>query len=267
MKQISDVGLQDVQNVYGGAEGKLWELIMGQQIHIGGMKSSMDLAQKADIRPGSSGIDLCCCSGAGMRFLLRFRGVERMQGVDATLAVVESGRQRNREEGFDGRISFVQADVCSVPLADGCGDFVWGEDAWCYVTDKARLISEATRLVPVGGVVAFTDWIEGKDLPDSQAQRFMRFMKFPSILNQADYVKLLQSNGCEIVHAHDTGRFAPYIDLYLKMLDMQLTSDALRIIGYDMNLMAALAGEMAFVKQLADAGQIAQGLFVARKVR
>ena len=44
----------------------------------------MDLAERAGIGAGMSGIDLCCCNGAGMRFLLRFRGVERMTGVDAT---------------------------------------------------------------------------------------------------------------------------------------------------------------------------------------
>ena len=30
--------LNDVQAVYSGAEGQLWELIMGQQIHIGGLR-------------------------------------------------------------------------------------------------------------------------------------------------------------------------------------------------------------------------------------
>jgi len=33
----------------------------------------MDLAEKAGIVSGMSGVDLCCCNGAGMRFLVRFR--------------------------------------------------------------------------------------------------------------------------------------------------------------------------------------------------
>ena len=49
------------------------------------------------------------------------------------------------------------------------------------------------------------------------------------------------------------------------MLTQQLTYDALRIIGFDMPLMAALGGEMEFVRQMAHEGRIAQGLFVARK--
>jgi hypothetical protein len=35
--------LEAVRAVYSGAEGELWELLMGQQIHIGGFKASADL--------------------------------------------------------------------------------------------------------------------------------------------------------------------------------------------------------------------------------
>jgi hypothetical protein len=50
------------------------------------------------------------------------------------------------------------------------------------------------------------------------------------------------------------------------MLNMQLTYDALRIIGFDAALMESLGGELNFVAQLARAGKIAQGRFVARKL-
>jgi hypothetical protein len=49
------------------------------------------------------------------------------------------------------------------------------------------------------------------------------------------------------------------------MLNQQLTYDALRIIGFDTALLQAMGAEMAFMQQLARAGKIAQGIFVARK--
>ncbi len=51
---------------------------MGQQIHLGGYQSSLALAELAAITPGLRGVDLCCCNGAGMWFLVRFRGVASM---------------------------------------------------------------------------------------------------------------------------------------------------------------------------------------------
>ncbi|MFC1652258.1 hypothetical protein ACFL3F_00925 [Planctomycetota bacterium] len=122
-------------------------------------------------------------------------------------------------------------------------------------------------MVKPGGTIAFTDWIEGEaGLTDAEAERFLRFMKFPNIQDMDGYRGLLEENGTQVTVAEDTGRFAPYVDLYLNMLNMQLTYDALKIINFDMDLMQAMANEMTFMQELAHAGKIAQGLFVARKV-
>lgn len=266
MKSTTNIGLGDVQAVYSGPEGDLWELVMGHQIHIGGFQSSMDLAEKAGVGAGMTGVDLCCCNGAGMRFLVRFRGVERMHGVDATETVIERGRRRCEEEGLSDRIDFTLADVCLSGLPSQSADFVWGEDAWCYVVDKPELVAEAARLVKPGGTIAFTDWIEGPaGLDDAEAERLLQFMKFPNVEDLEGYAGLLRENGCEVVRSEVTGRFAPYVDLYLNMLNMQLTYDALRIIGFDTALMESLGAEMGFLRELAHAAKIAQGLFIARK--
>jgi len=266
MQRATNIGLADVKAVYSGPEGDLWELIMGQQIHIGGLKSTLDLVERAAIKPGSKGVDLCCCNGAGMRALVRLCNVASMVGVDATETVVERGRQRCKEEGLADRIRFVLADSCASGLPDGEADFVWGEDAWCYVADKPKLVSEAVRLVRKTGVVAFTDWVEGPaGLTQDEAARFLGFMKFPTLESIPGYAALLEKNGCREVKAEDTGRFAPYMDLYMNMIDMQFTYDALRIIGFDTTMMEALAGEMAFLRDLAHAGKVAQGRFIAVK--
>ncbi len=266
MKFVENIALKDVQKVYSGPEGQLWELIMGEQIHIGGFTSSMDLSEKAGISSGLSGVDLCCCNGAGMRFLVRFRDVARMHGVDATEKVVEQGRYRCEQEGLSDKIEFTLADVCDSGLADASADFVWGEDAWCYVVDKTKLIAETAHIVKQGGTIAFTDWIEGKaGLSDAEAERFLTFMKFPNVQSLEGYSNLLTANDCEIITAEYTGRFAPYVDLYLNMLNMQLTYDALKIIGFNSELMQSMAAEMVFMQELAHAGKIAQGLFVAKK--
>jgi SAM-dependent methyltransferase len=266
MRSITGVGLSQVQAVYDGAEGDLWELIMGEQIHVGGFQSSMELAERAGIGAGQRGVDLCCCSGAGMRFLVRFRGVASMTGIDATPTVVERGRERCAEEGLADRIDLALADACASGLPGGEADFVWSEDAWCYVADKPRLVAEAVRIVRPGGTIAFTDWVEGPaGLSDAEVERFLGFMKFPSLCDLGDYPRLLAKHGCEVVEAVDTGRFAPCVDLYLQMVEMQLGYDAAKILGFDLEAMGALAGEFAFLQELAHAGKVVQGRFVARR--
>ena len=264
--QQSNSPLAAVQSVYSGPEGKLWELLMGEQIHIGGLAASMDLAQKAGIQPGTQGVDFCCCTGAGMRFLVRFFGVSAMTGVDATEAVIELGRQRCREEGLAEHIQFIPADVCDTPLPDDSVDFVWGEDAWCYVADKPKMIAEACRIVRPGGTIAFTDWMLG-DVPmtPDELQRTLTFMKFPTLESRTGYAALLEQHGCTVRHTEDTGRFADHVELYQKMVSMQLTYDALKIIGFDQVMLKTIGKEMAAMEKLAREGKIIQALFVAVK--
>ena len=95
------------------------------------MKASIDLPDRAAIGAGLSGIDLCCCNGAGMRYLGRSRNVASMVGVDATAAVVERGRRLTHEEGLDDRVRFLLADACQSGLPSDSAHFVWSEDAWC----------------------------------------------------------------------------------------------------------------------------------------
>jgi ubiquinone/menaquinone biosynthesis C-methylase UbiE len=227
MKQ-SGMTLEDVLDVYSGPEGRLWELIMGEQIHAGGFSSSMALATKAGIKPGMRGVDLCSALGAGCRFLVsNFKAV--MAGVDATPRMVEEAGKR--APFAEWGIEFKLASVLDVPYPSGTFDFVWGEDAWCYVTDKDKLIGEASRLLKKGGIVAFTDWVEGPaGLNEAEAARFNAFMKFPDLQSIPGYKALLEKHGFEVREAEKI-EFAKYVDLYLTMLTEQLMFDALRILG------------------------------------
>ena len=267
MKSLAGIGLADVVSVYSGVQGDFMQLVFGQQLHIGGMKASLDLAARAEIAAGSSGIDLGCCNGAGMRFLVRSRNVASMLGVDATEAVVERGRRFTREEGLDDRVRFVLADACHSGLPSASADFIWSEDAWCYVPDKPTLIAESARLVRRGGVIAFTDWVEGPaGLSESEAQRFLGMMTFANVEDIGGYVKLLSASGCEVRVAEDTGRFAPHFELYLNMIETQLTYDVLRTLAFRAELLETLVDGFRFLGELARAGKIAQARFIARRL-
>ncbi len=266
MKSTQGIGIADVSAAYDGREGRIYELFMGQLIHVGGFHSSMDLAERAGIFAGSRGADLCCGNGAGMRFLVRFREVASMVGVEAASTLVERGRRLCEEERLADRIHFVAGDACASGLSEGEADFVWGEDAWCYVADKEKLVAEAARIVRPGGTIAFTDWVEGRPgLSDSEAELLLRLMRFPNLQDVEGYVGLLEKQGCEVLGAEDTERFAKYFDLYIDMIEMQLTYDALGILGFDQNLLGAMQGQLSFVRDLGHAGKVAQARFVARK--
>jgi ubiquinone/menaquinone biosynthesis C-methylase UbiE len=251
----NDITLEDVNVVYAGPEGRLWELIMGEQIHVGGFASSMALAQKAGIREGQKVLDLCSALGAGLRLLVRNFKVQGF-GLDGTARMVEEAQKRTAREGLQGAIEYKLGDVTAIPWPDAAFDVVWGEDAWCYVVDKDRQIAEASRVLKRGGTIAFTDWVEGPSgLAEPDADRINRFMKFPYMESQKGYEALLAKHGFEARVSEDlTPDFADHIQFYIDMLTKQLTFDALNIIGWDMDLMQAMGCEMGFMLQMAREG-------------
>ncbi len=240
---------------------------MGQQIHIGGFKATCDLATRAGIAAGMQGVDLCCCNGAGMRVLVRFRDAAAMTGVDATAAVVTRGQARTVAEGLDARIGHLHADACASGLPDASADVVWGEDAWCYVHDKARLSAEAVRIVRPGAVIAATDWVAGPTpMAAAERARLLRFMSFPDMQDIPGYRALPEAAGAAVEVAEDTGRFAPHVALYLDMVDRQLTYDALRLLDFKPEALAAIGAEMQYLHALGVAGKLVQARFVARRL-
>lgn len=119
--------------------------------------------------------------------------------VDLTSRNVERGEQLCREEGLADRIRFVVGDACASGFPKACTDFVWGEDAWCYVPDKEKLAAEAARLVRPGGVITFTDWVEGPvELNPEEARRALSLTNFANVLDVPGYLALLRGNGCEV---------------------------------------------------------------------
>jgi hypothetical protein len=132
--------------------------------------------------------------------------------------------------------------------------------------DALRKVSaKAVRLAKPGGLIAFTDWVEGSaGLSDTEADRFLNIMKFPNPEDIAGYVQLLMGHGCIVMAAEDTRRFPSHIDLYRDMLDKQLMYDALKIIVFNTDLLRAISDGFAFISDLAHSGKVMKARFIAR---
>ena len=258
--------IENVKEVYSGAEGKLWELIMGEQIHVGGWSHSKILADAAGIKEGQKVLDICSALGAGLRFLERNYGIVGY-GLDVTEHMIEEAIVRTARDGQSDRITYKVGNAENIPWDDAEFDVVWGEDAWCYVGDKEKLIQEASRVLKPGGTIAFTDWIEGPEgMDEDTAQRICSFMKFPDVLNMEKYEELLGKYGFKLELSEDlTEEYAAYVEFYIKMLTEQLYFDALKIIGWDEEMFGAMGGEMMFMAETARKGGFGRARFVAVK--
>jgi SAM-dependent methyltransferase len=266
MKSLDTSPLSDIAALFGGRQGEFYSILMGQQLHVGGMAATIDLAERAGIGEGQTGVDLCCGNGAAMRVLVRFRNVASMCGVDLTPQNVERGLNKLREEKLADRIRIVAGDACATGLPTAMADFVWGEDAWCYVPDKEKLVAEAARIVRPGGTIAFTDWVEGPvELSADEAQRALALMNFQNVQDVAGYRQLLEAHHCDVRVGEDTGRLTAFFELSLTMIETQFAYDVLATIQFRTDVLKLLTENLRFLGEMAGSRKMIQARFIAQR--
>ncbi len=262
-KRRLDVGIENVNEVYDGPGGILWEMLMGEQIHVGGASETDVLAQKAGIRADSHVLDVCSALGGPARHLARKYGC-RVTGLDATRRMDEEAIRRTEETGLSDKIEFKLGNALDMPFRANTFHVVWGQDAWCYVTDKERLIRECVRVVKPGGIVAFTDWLEIGPMTDEEWLALHEFMVFPYMETLDGYAALAEAAGLEVIEKEDLSPdFAEHVPVYLGLVQSQYRQDIINAYGQEMY--DEVVRGLTLWRHASAAGKVGRGRFIARK--
>jgi sarcosine/dimethylglycine N-methyltransferase len=263
MVYMKDFTIKDVQDVYDGPGGLLWEAVMGEQIHSGGPEATDLLAQKVGIKKGMVVCDICSALGAPACHLASKYGVS-VKGVDATKTMIEKAIQRTKDAKLDHLIDYYEGNAMDLPFKKETFDVVWGQEAWCYVTDKNRLIHEAYRVLKPGGKIAFTDWIITGDISKPELDPLYDSMAFPYMECIKGYQELLKNNGFKVLEALDqTDEFAKCFDEYYKKVHVELKPTILKNFGQD--LFDFASNLVTIWQKAAHEHKVGRGLFVAQK--
>ncbi len=258
-----DVGLEQVNEVYDGPGGILWEMLMGEQIHVGGAAETEVLAVKAGIGASSRVLDVCSALGGPARHLARRFGCT-VAGLDGTKRMHDEALRRTRAAGLDTKITYHLGNALDMPFDSETFDVVWGQDAWCYVTDKARLIQECARLAKPGGTVAFTDWLETGPMTDERWTALNTFMVFPYLETLDGYANLARSAGLHVIEREDlSADFTRHIQLYLDVLEARHRPAI--VAGYGQAMYDEVKRGITLWRDAAAAGQVGRGRILARK--
>ncbi|NTW82600.1 MAG: methyltransferase domain-containing protein [Chlorobiaceae bacterium] len=258
-----DVTIGNVNEVYDGPGGILWEMLMGDQIHVGGSEETGILAGKAGIDPDSHVLDVCSALGGPARHLVQTYGC-RVTGLDATRRMHEEAIRRTKEAGLDGRIEYRLGNALDMPFPANTFDVVWGQDAWCYITDKKRLVEECARVLKPGGVLAFTDWLETGPMTEDEWLALNTFMVFPYMETLEGYAALCESAGLNVAEKEDLSTdFAGNIQMYLEKLQNDLRQGV--IDNYGLEMYDEVERGITLWRDASAAGKVGRGRILARK--
>ncbi len=131
-----------------------------EDFHTMGRIATAQLVDLAQITSDSAVLDAGSGIGGTARYVADHCGC-RVTAVDLTDEYCETGRWLNRLVGLEDRIAVQQADVTELPFPNGTFDVVTSLHVQMNVADKARLYSEARRVLKAGGRLALWDITTG----------------------------------------------------------------------------------------------------------
>lgn len=258
-----DINVGDVTAAYEGAVGIIWEMLMGEQIHVGGGEETDILARKAGVNPGTRVLDVLSGLGGPARHLARTYGAT-VTGLDATGRMVNEAVLRTEDAGLGDRVAFRLGNALDMPFKSETFDLVWGQDSWCYVTDKDRLIRECHRVAVPGGTIAFTDWIQAGPMSDGERRSLNAFMLFPYMETLPGYENLLRRHGFAVEECEDLSEdFASHMHRYQDALTDDLKGPIVERFGMD--AFWEMERGIGLWVRAADEGKVGRGRFVGRR--
>ena len=127
-----------------------------EDFHTMGRIATGQLVELAEISSTTRVLDAGSGIGGTARFVADRFGCT-VDAVDLTDEYCDTSRWLNGLVGLDDRISVRQADVTQLPFAEATFDVAISQHVQMNVADKARLYSEAHRVLVDGGRLALWD--------------------------------------------------------------------------------------------------------------
>lgn len=171
-------------------------------LSIGGTASTDTLAEKAGITSESHVLDVGSGVGGPALHLAATYGCT-VTGLDLVEPNVVEANGRAADRGLQNQAMFHAGNALDMPFENDCFDVIWGQDAWCHVPDKDKLIEECSRVVRSGGVIAYTDWIETGEISGLARTELLSAMAAPNLATMASYQASLEKHGCTMIGQED----------------------------------------------------------------
>lgn len=159
-------------------------------------------------RPGEQGLDVGC--GAGYLTCELAREIApggRMTAIDASEDSVAAATARVAKEGLAGTVEVRAGDAVSLPFSEGRFDFVVGVQVYSYVSDIARGVEEAARVLRKDGrlLILDSDWDtcvwESSDHARTRRMLSARASKFARAHLPRELPRLFKAAGMALVEA------------------------------------------------------------------
>ncbi len=232
------------------------------QDHFGGTEANDVLARLAGVDETCRVLDVCSGMGGPARYFAHNYGC-RVTGIDLNESRVAGARRLTRMAGLDDRVAFQPANALDNPFPDETFDVVIGQEAFCHIPNKARLVAECVRVLKVGGRLAFTDIVERAAMTDEARDRMRRDMAQVELQTLDGYRALIEGAGCSVLAAEDLS--APWTTILVARLAMYRSLKDQTVERFGAAHFEKWDNAYQFFVGLYQTGELGGGRFVARR--
>ncbi len=232
------------------------------QDHFGGIEANDILAAKAGIRREHRVLDVCSGLGGPARYLALRIGCN-VVGLDFTESRHLAAQRLTKMVGLDRLVSFRHGNALDMPFEDESFDVVIGQEGWCHVPDKPKLVAECARVVKSGCVIAFTDILKRESIPNADMLRLRQEMTFPTLETFDGYPRLLAQQGCKLAARDDLS--GQWSEILVQRLTMYRSLKDQTIARFGADHFRKWDETYAFFVGLFGTGGLGGGRFVARR--
>lgn len=134
------------------------------EFHTRGREATIELAERARLKPGLRVLDV----GSGLGGSARYLAAEyhcKVTGIDLTDEYVEVAQELAKLVGLDSAVEFRRASALDLPFADATFDVVWTEHIQMNIGDKKAFYREIARVLLPEGRLVFHDIFQGNGGP------------------------------------------------------------------------------------------------------
>ena len=141
---------------HGGAPATIFQSAEAYERVMGrwSRRLAPQLIEFGGLRDGDRVLDVGCGTGSLSFALLEFANVAAVVGVDLAHGYVDFAKDRNQ----DRRITFQQADACSLPFEDKSFDRAFSMLVLHFIPDSVKAVGEMRRVVRPGGMITAAVW-------------------------------------------------------------------------------------------------------------
>ncbi len=131
-----------------------------EHLHSGGLATTQDQAKTLSLTSDSRVLDIGCGIGGPARYLARTYNC-RVDGIDLTPELVETGDVLTKRCGLDDRVTVQIGDALDLSFADQTFDVVWCQNVTMNIADKAGFLAGVFRVLKPGGLFTSTEFSLG----------------------------------------------------------------------------------------------------------